>query len=74
MLNYLWRTMGDSRTSGAAVLGALDEVFNPGAARARAELDRQNHLVMPAPSPGDRMLTEGRVVIAIPAAEIREAS
>jgi hypothetical protein len=71
MLNYLWRTMGDSRASGVALLGAFDEVVNPGAARARADINRQNHLVIPAPCPGDRMPTEGRIVIAVPGAERR---
>ena len=44
-------------------LGALDAVFNPAAARAREELDRQHERVIPIPSPGDRLLEEGVVVI-----------
>jgi hypothetical protein len=47
----------------SAVLGALDSVFNPGAARAHDEIEEQHQRVIPTPSPGDRMLTEGRVVI-----------
>lgn len=48
-----------------AAIGALDAVFNPGAARAREERDAQHERVIPTPSPGDRMLHEGRIVIAI---------
>ena len=47
-------------------LSALDAVFNPGAARAREELDQQHERVLPAPSPGDRMLDEGVIVIEQP--------
>lgn len=44
-------------------LSALDAVFNPGAARAREELDQQHERVLPNPSPGDRMIDEGVIVI-----------
>ncbi len=44
----------------------MDEVFNPGAARAREELERQHEAVIPTPSPGDKLLNEGRVVITLP--------
>ena len=44
----------------------MDEVFNPGAARAREELERQHEAVIPTPSPGDKLLSEGRVVITLP--------
>jgi hypothetical protein len=47
-------------------LAAMDAVFNPGAARAREELEQQHERVVPAPSPGDRMLDEGVVVIDAP--------
>lgn len=59
-----------SGSAGGALSGgmsALDAVFNPGAARAREELDQQHERVMPAPSPGDRMLDEGVIVIEQPA-------
>jgi hypothetical protein len=58
-----------SGSAGGALSGgmsALDAVFNPGAARAREELDQQHERVMPAPSPGDRMLDEGVIVIEPP--------
>ena len=44
-------------------LSALDAVFNPGAARAREELDQQHERVLLTPSPGDRMIDEGVIVI-----------
>jgi hypothetical protein len=50
-----------------AALGALDEVFNPGAARARDLLDAQHERVVPTPSPGDRLLDDGRITIVRPA-------
>ena len=56
-------------TAGAALssgLGAIEAAFNPAAGRAREELDRQHELVAPAPSPGDRILEEGRIVIVMP--------
>ncbi len=54
------------RSSSSAVLGALDQFFNPGAARARELLDAQHERVMPNPSPGDKLLDEGRIVIERP--------
>lgn len=52
--------------SGAGAATALDQFFHPAAARAREEIDRQHELVMPAPSPGDRLLDQGVVVIEAP--------
>lgn len=66
MLTWMRRGLGD-RGGMSAVLGALDSVFNPGAARAHDEIEEQHQRVMPTPSPGDRMLREGRVVIRPPA-------
>ena len=56
------------RSSGAmgTAIGALDEVFNPAAARARESLKHDNERVMATPSPGDRLLAEGRIVIPRP--------
>lgn len=56
-------------TTGSALsagLGSLDAVFNPAAARAREELDQQHERVVPTPSPGDRILDEGVIVIPVP--------
>ena len=58
-----------SGSAGGALSGglsALDAVFNPGAARAREELDQQHERVVPTPSPGDRMLDDGVIVIERP--------
>jgi hypothetical protein len=64
MLRWLWRGMGRSGgTTMSGALGALDEIFNPAAARARELVDEQNERVLPAPSPGDRLLAERRLVI-----------
>jgi hypothetical protein len=52
-----------------AALGAMDGLVNPGAARAREILDEQHERVIPTPSPGDRMLKEGRIVIVLPPKE-----
>lgn len=58
MLRWLRRTMGGLRGSMAA-LGAFDNIWHPGAARARERLDAQNERVMPTPCPGDKLLSEG---------------
>jgi hypothetical protein len=65
MLRWLRNTMGGSAGGMNAMLGALDEVFNPAAARARKELEEQNERVVPIPSPGDKLLAEGKVVIRL---------
>lgn len=62
----LWMKRGLGPRAGmSSVLGALDEVFNPGAARAREDIEDQHERVIPVPSPGDRMLREGRVQISV---------
>jgi hypothetical protein len=58
--------MGDSKRGSAAVLGVLDDIWHPGAARAREQLDAQNERVMPAPSPGDKLLDDGKIVVRRP--------
>jgi hypothetical protein len=55
--------MGGPSGSMAAALGVFDNIWHPGAARARERLDAQNERVMPTPSPGDRLLSEGGIVI-----------
>jgi len=60
-----WLRRGGAGTAGPA-LGVFDEVFNPGAYRARQELERQHEQVVPTPSPGDRILDEGVIVIPRP--------
>lgn len=64
MLEYFWRSMGERQRSGmSGALGALDEVVNPGAARARLLTQAENERVIATPSPGDRLLDEGIIVI-----------
>jgi hypothetical protein len=67
MLRWLRRTMGGPRGSMAAALGVFDNIWHPGAARARERLDAQNERVMPTPSPGDKLLSERGIVIRRPA-------
>ena len=66
MLTWLRRSTSGSTGGMSAMLGALDEVFNPGAARADELLQEQHERVLPRPSPGDRLLSEGKVVITPP--------
>jgi hypothetical protein len=47
----------------SSALGSLDEFFHPSAARARELMDSQHERVIATPSPGDRLLNDGRVVI-----------
>jgi hypothetical protein len=63
MLSWLRRTVGGPRGSMAAALGVFDNIWHPGAARARERLDAQSERVMPTPSPGDKLLSDGAVVI-----------
>ena len=60
MLRWLRGTMGGSAAGVNAMIGALEDIFNPAAARARKE---QHERVIPIPSPGDKLLAEGKVVI-----------
>jgi hypothetical protein len=55
--------MGGSAAGVNAMFGALEEIFNPAAARARKELQEQHERVVRIPSPGDKILAEGKVVI-----------
>jgi hypothetical protein len=63
MLRWLRQGMGGSASAMSGVIGALEEFYNPAAARARQELQEQHERVIPAPSPGDKLLDEGKVVI-----------
>jgi hypothetical protein len=62
MLSWLRRRLGGSNGPMAAAVGVLDGVWHPGAAQARDSLSGQHERVMPTPSPGDKLLTEGCVV------------
>jgi hypothetical protein len=63
MLRWLRGTMGGSAAGMNAMIGALEDVFNPAAARSRKELEEQHERVVPIPSPGDKLLATGKVVI-----------
>jgi hypothetical protein len=69
MLRWLRQGMGDSASAMGGVIGALEEFYNPAAARAREELEAQHERVIPVPSPGDQLLDDGRVVIRDEAGE-----
>lgn len=64
------RFWSDSRSNTGALVsqgfGALDEVFNPGAARAKEQLKADHERQLPVPSPGDDALRTGSLVIRIP--------
>lgn len=64
-MEFLTRLRGKNGAAAGAAT-ALDQFFNPGAARAREETDRQHELVLPTPSPGDRLLDEGVLVLDPP--------
>jgi hypothetical protein len=63
MLRWMRQGMGGSASAMSGVLGALEEFYNPAAARAREELREQHERVIPVPSPGDKLLDEGKVVL-----------
>ena len=68
MLGWFWRHMGRrSRGGVGAMLGGVDEVFHPEAARAREQIDRQHSMVTPMPSPGDKLLKDGKLIVERPA-------
>lgn len=60
----------ESRTNAGALtvqaFGALDDVFNPAAARARESLKADHERQLPIPSPGDDALRSGSIVIKVP--------
>lgn len=51
--------------SGGGMGSALDAVWRPSAEGARAEWESQVEMPAPAPSPGDKALDEGRIVIEL---------
>jgi hypothetical protein len=63
MLSWLRRSLGSSSRGARAAMSVLDEVWHPGAARAREDQETRHERSVPAPSPGDRLLRSGRVRI-----------
>ena len=68
MLAWMQRNTRGSRAAMGSAFQAMDEIFNPGAARAREDLQQQHEHVIPVPSPGDRLLRERRITIVRPKA------
>lgn len=65
MFRWLNARMGGSTAGMGAAVGAIDFFFHPGAAGARELLQEQNRRVVATPSPGDKLLDEGRIVIRL---------
>jgi hypothetical protein len=61
MFRLIRRLLGRSNRSAQAAVSVLDEIWQPGRAQARERLDGQHERVQPAPSPGDRLLSERRL-------------
>lgn len=55
--------MGASGGALSGVVGVLEDLYAPGAARARELMDAEHQVAIPVPSPGDRMLSTGRLVV-----------
>ena len=64
LLEWLRRGLGGSAGLASAV-GVVESVFAPSAAEARHFREREHERVIPVPSPGDRMLDEGVVVLRL---------
>ena len=47
-------------------MGVLDSVWQPGHVKAREDLDGRHERAQEAPSPGDRLLDSGRLVVERP--------
>jgi len=65
MMLWLRENMGDSGPSMGNAMSAMDAFVNPGAQRAREALKQDNERVIQAPTPGDRLLDEQRIVITL---------
>jgi hypothetical protein len=72
MLRWLRQGMGGSASAVSGVIAALEEFYNPAAARARQELNEQHERVIPVPSPGDKLLEEGKIVLRRKTGEAEE--
>ena len=75
MLAWMRRSMGEKGRGGmGSVLGAMDDVFNPGAARARETLQAENQRVITRPSPGDKLLKDSKVIVQVPPGQSAQGS
>ena len=67
MLRWMRRRFGGKgMTAFGAMLNGADEMWHATALRGREDLDLQHRHTVPAPSPGDRLLEEGRAVLPRP--------
>ncbi len=57
------RRRGTARRGMGTAMGVFDEVFHPGARQARELMEAPHEQVLPAPTPGDRLYDEHRLVI-----------
>jgi hypothetical protein len=66
MSGWMWRGRGRSHRSVAVAMTGLDEIFHPGAARARESVEIQHEMVVPLPGGDDQPWDDGCIVIDIP--------
>jgi hypothetical protein len=66
MLGWMWRGRGRAHRSTAVAMTGLDEIFHPGAARAREFVEIQHEMVVPLPGAGDQPWDDGTIVIDLP--------
>lgn len=63
-----------SEASGLGVasgaFGALDEIFNPAAVRAKEQLKADHERQVPMPSPGDDAWKTGTIVLKLPSSDV----
>jgi hypothetical protein len=66
MLRWLRGGLGESHGGSAgAVFSVLDMIYNPGGARARDLLEEHHEHVVAKPTPGDKLLADGCVVVRL---------
>jgi len=64
MLRWIRQHLGGKRQSAfGAMLNGADELWHPTAVRGREDLTAHHQRTVPAPSPGDRTLDEGLIVL-----------
>jgi len=67
MLRWMRRHLGGKgRGAFGAMLNGADEMWHATAMRGREELELQHQFTAPAPSPGDRLIEEGHLVVPGP--------
>lgn len=67
MLRWMRRRLGGKgRGALGAMLNGADEMWHATALRGREDLDMRHQRTIPAPSPGDHLFGDGRVVLPRP--------